>query len=70
MLGNQLNPSSSVAQKMSDQLFMEMESHSAYTSSSMDSNTQLIGPVFPGKQLNSVSYFSIFLYVYRWFFST
>lgn len=69
MLGNQLNPSSSVAQKMSDQLFMEMEAHSAYTSSSMDSNTQLIGPVFPGKQLNSVSYFSNFFFVYRWFFS-
>lgn len=55
MLGNQLNPSSSVAQKMSDQLYNEMEVNSAYTSSSMDSNTQLIGPVFPGKQLNNVS---------------
>lgn len=56
MLGNQLNPSSSVAQKMSDQLFMEMEAHSVYTSSSMDSNNQqLVGPVFPGKQLNNVS---------------
>lgn len=54
MLGNQLNPSSSVAQKMSDQLFMEIEANSLYTSSSMDSNT-LIGPVFPGKQLNNVS---------------
>lgn len=54
MLGNQLNPSSSVAQKMSDQLFMEMEAHSVYTSSSMDSNTQMMGPVFPGKQLNNV----------------
>ncbi|XP_031621852.1 protein AF-10-like isoform X2 [Contarinia nasturtii] len=53
MLGNQLNPSSSVAQKMSDQLFMEMEAHSVYTSSSMDSNTQIMGPVFPGKQLNN-----------------
>ncbi|XP_055303674.1 protein AF-10-like isoform X2 [Sitodiplosis mosellana] len=53
MLGNQLNPSSSVAQKMSDQLFMEMEAHSVYTSSSMDSNTQLMGPMFPGKQLNN-----------------
>lgn len=55
MLGNQLNPSSSVAQKMSDQLFMEMEANSVYTSSSMDSNTQLMGPMFPGKQLNNVS---------------
>lgn len=55
MLGNQLNPTSSVAQKMTDQLFMEMEAHSVYTSSSMDSNTQLMGPMFPGKQLNNVS---------------
>lgn len=55
MLGNQLNPSSSVAQKMSDQLFMEMEAHSVYTSSSMDSSSQMTGPVFPGKQLANVS---------------
>lgn len=55
MLGNQLNPSSSVAQKMTDQLYMEIEAHSVYTSSSMDSSSQLIGPVFPGKQLNNVS---------------
>lgn len=61
MLGNQLNPSSSVAQKMSDQLFMEMEAHSVYTSSSMDSNTQLIGPVFPGKQMNNVSFVSLII---------
>lgn len=50
MLGNQLNPSSSVAQKMSDQLSMELEAHSVYTSSSLDSASQLIGPPFPGKQ--------------------
>lgn len=56
MLGNQLNPTSSVAQKMSDQLFMEMEAHSVYTSSSMDSSSQMTGPVFPGKQLANVSY--------------
>lgn len=56
MLGNQLNPSSSVAQKMSDQLFMEMEAHSVYTSSSMESNSNLMGPMFPGKQLNNVSF--------------
>lgn len=57
MLGNQLNPSSSVAQKMTDQLYMELEAHSVYTSSSMDSNTQLMGPVFPGRQLNNVGVF-------------
>lgn len=55
MLGNQLNPSSSVAQKMSDQLNMEMEAHSAYTSSSLDSGPQLIGPSFPGKNVIHVS---------------
>lgn len=50
MLGNQLNPASSVAQKMSDQLHMELEAHSVYTSSSLDSASQLTGPAFPGKQ--------------------
>lgn len=55
MLGNQLNPASSVAQKMSDQLYMELEAHSVYTSSSMDSAATLVGPMFPGKQLNHVS---------------
>lgn len=49
LLGNQLNPTSSVAQKMTDQLYMELEAHSVYTTSSMDSATPLIGPVFPGK---------------------
>lgn len=57
MLGNQLNPSSSVAQKMSDQLNMEMEAHSAYTSSSLDSGPQLIGPPFPGKNTTHVSFY-------------
>lgn len=52
MLGNQLNPASSVAQKMTDQLYMELEAHSVYTSSSMDSGTPLVGPTFPGKHLN------------------
>lgn len=47
MLGNQLNPNSSVAQKMSDQLHMELEAHSVYTS---ENNLNLVGPLFPGKQ--------------------
>lgn len=55
MLGNQLNPASSVAQKMTDQLYMEIEEHSAYTSSSIESSTPLTGPTFPGKHLNNVS---------------
>ncbi|XP_055715809.1 protein AF-10 isoform X3 [Phlebotomus papatasi] len=49
MLGNQLNPASSVAQKMSDQLHMEIEAHSVYTSPAMDTSPQLVGPPFPGK---------------------
>lgn len=52
MLGNQLNPNSSVAQKMSDQLHMELEAHSVYTN---DSNQNLMGPMFPGKQSSSSS---------------
>lgn len=55
MLGNQLNPASSVAQKMSDQLHREAEAHSVYTSSSLDSASQLTGPPFPGKQQAQVS---------------
>lgn len=55
MLGNQLNPASSVAQKMSDQLHMELEAHSVYTSSSLDSASQLTGPPFPGKQQAQVN---------------
>lgn len=55
MLGNQLNPASSVAQKMSDQLHMELEAHSLYTSSSLDSATAIIGPPFPGKSQAQVS---------------
>ncbi|XP_055678954.1 protein AF-10 isoform X2 [Lutzomyia longipalpis] len=50
MLGNQLNPASSVAQKMSDQLHMEIEAHSVYTAPAMDTSPQLVGPPFPGKQ--------------------
>lgn len=53
MLGNQLNPASSVAQKMSDQLTMELEAHSIYTANLLDSGPQLIGPPFPGKSQSS-----------------
>ena len=38
MLGNQLNPSSSVAQKMSDTLTAELEAHSVFTHSSPSNN--------------------------------
>ncbi|XP_062555379.1 serine-rich adhesin for platelets isoform X2 [Armigeres subalbatus] len=44
MLGNQLNPNSSVAQKMSDQLSMELEAHSF-----VEAAPQIVGPPFPGK---------------------
>lgn len=55
MLGNQLNPTSSMAQKMSDQLHMEMEAHSVYNAApSLESGTPLVGPAFPGKQISNV----------------
>lgn len=50
MLGNQLNPASSVAQKMSDQLHMEIEAHSVYSGQPVDNGQPLVGPPFPGKQ--------------------
>jgi hypothetical protein len=49
MLGNQINPASNVAIKLTDQLNMEIEAHSVYNSSSLDSGQSLIGPQFPGK---------------------
>lgn len=56
MMGNQLNPASSMAQKMSDQLYMEMEAHGVYNSApNLEAATSLIGPTFPGKQLNNVN---------------
>uniref|UniRef100_A0A6P4FQ56 Cell wall protein AWA1 isoform X12 n=1 Tax=Drosophila rhopaloa TaxID=1041015 RepID=A0A6P4FQ56_DRORH len=50
MLGNQINPNSSVAQKLSEQLHMEVQDHSIYTSDSI--NSQYAGVPFPGKQRN------------------
>lgn len=44
MLGNQLNPNSTVAQKMSDQLCMEVDAHSF-----VEAPTAMLGPPFPGK---------------------
>lgn len=58
MLGNQLNPASTVAQKMSDQLHMELEANSIYTSSSLDSASHFVGPPFPGKAQAQVSRFA------------
>lgn len=42
MLGNQLNPNSNMAQKMSDHLNSELEAHSIFNPS--ENSTQLIGP--------------------------
>jgi len=55
MLGNQLNPASSMAQKMSDTLSAELEAHSIFTSDSTGSSTQLIGPPLPSRVISSVS---------------
>ncbi|XP_043483958.1 protein AF-10 [Leptopilina heterotoma] len=43
MLGNQLNPTSTMAQKMSDTLSQELEAHSIFTEAN-NSTTNLIGP--------------------------
>ena len=43
MLGNQLNPASSMAQKMSDTLSQEMKAHSIFTEAS-NSSMNLVGP--------------------------
>nr|CAD7430248.1 unnamed protein product [Timema monikensis] len=44
MLGNQLNPSSTMAQKMSDTLSAELEAHSIFTDSNNTTTTSLMGP--------------------------
>lgn len=48
MLGNQLNPNSSVAQKMTDTLVAEVEAHNVtYQSSTIGKSTNLVGVPFP-----------------------
>lgn len=49
LLGNQLNPSSAVAQKMTDTLHAELEAHSIYKDEDKISN-MLVGPSLPGKK--------------------
>lgn len=51
MLGNQLNPNSSVAKNMTETLNMEIEAHSIY---SHEPTANLIGPQYPGRK-DSVS---------------
>jgi len=53
MLGNQLNPSSTMAQKMSDTLSAELEAHSIFNDSS-SSTTTLIGPQLHSRVIASV----------------
>lgn len=52
MLGNQLNPNSNMAQKMTDHLNSELEAHSIFSSS--DNNSSLIGPQLHHKVIASV----------------
>jgi hypothetical protein len=47
MLGNQLNPNSSVARNMTETLNMEIEAHSIYSS---EPATSLVGPQYPGRK--------------------
>ncbi|KAJ1522696.1 hypothetical protein ONE63_001857 [Megalurothrips usitatus] len=55
MLGNQLNPSSSMAQKMSDTLTAELEAHAVFSSEpNLSNTTNLIGPQLPTKVLANV----------------
>ena len=47
MLGNQLNPNSSVAKNMTETLNMEIEAHSIY---SHEPVANLVGPQYPGRK--------------------
>ncbi|EZA59575.1 Protein AF-10 [Ooceraea biroi] len=53
MLGNQLNPTSTMAQKMSDTLTQELEAHSIFTESS-NSNANLVGPQLHSRVIASI----------------
>lgn len=56
MLGHQLNPSSSMAQKMSDTLSAELEAHSVFSSEpNLSTQNNLVGPQLPSKVLANVS---------------
>ena len=64
MLGNQLNPSSSMAQKMHDSLNQEVEAHSIYTSDSSP-NPNLIGPQLHSRVIASVRIIYLFIYFFK-----
>ncbi|KAK3912133.1 Zinc finger protein zfp-1 [Frankliniella fusca] len=52
MLGHQLNPSSSMAQKMSDTLTAELEAHSVFSSEpNLSNQNNLVGPQLPTRVL-------------------
>ncbi|XP_015430459.1 PREDICTED: protein AF-10-like isoform X2 [Dufourea novaeangliae] len=53
MLGNQLNPSSTMAQKMSDTLSQELEAHSIFTEASNSTQT-LVGPQLHSRVIASI----------------
>ncbi|XP_011153105.1 protein AF-10 isoform X2 [Harpegnathos saltator] len=53
MLGNQLNPTSTMAQKMSDTLSQELEAHSIFTEAS-NSNVNLVGPQLHSRVIASI----------------
>ncbi|RZF42235.1 hypothetical protein LSTR_LSTR004384 [Laodelphax striatellus] len=55
MLGNQLNPSSTMAQKMSDTLNQELEAHSIFTNdNSSQPTSNLVGPQLHSRVIASV----------------
>lgn len=54
MLGNQLNPTSTMAQKMSDTLSQELEAHSIFTEAS-NCTTNLVGPQLHSRVIATVS---------------
>ena len=53
MLGNQLNPTSTMAQKMSDTLSQELEAHAIFTEAS-NSSTNLVGPQLHSRVIASI----------------
>lgn len=57
MLGNQLNPNSNMAQKMTDHLNSELEAHSIFSTS--DNSSNIMGPQLHHRVIISVSTFHL-----------
>lgn len=67
MLGNQLNPNSSMAKSMTETLNSELEAHSIYTAEPNLNTTQLVGPPLPNRSSVSVKVLILLVQIIKGF---